>query len=163
MNAATTASIWPVLWPVIVGGLIAVIGAGIGPFITHLLTSRAARVEKRQKLFESMLAALFEFDHWLNLKKDSYVFGKGRDLPYSPISKAIAVALMYFPEALPALRDIEIKGHDYQKWMTEASLRRLSGQIETLNDGFEEAYKPYTEAMIRFQASIPKMVSQHRL
>jgi hypothetical protein len=163
MEVAATTSVWAVLWPVIVGGLIGVIATAIGPTITHMLTVKAAKKEKREKLFGSMIESLFEFDHWLDLKKDSYVYGVEKDLPYSPLSKAIAVASMHFPKVLPALHDLDIKATEYQQWMTEASARRNAGKIDTLNNGFKEVYKPYAEAMLLFQVNIPAMVKEYKV
>jgi hypothetical protein len=163
MEAAANTSIWAVLWPVIIGGIIAVIGTTITPVITHGITSKAARAEKREQLFTSMLAALFEFDHWLDTKRDTYVYGFAKDLSYSPLAKAIAVASMHFPEAIPLLRDLEIKANKYQIWMTEAAQRRMQGNFAALNDGFTEAYEPYSKAVVAFHAKIPDMVAKYKL
>ncbi|NSZ65162.1 hypothetical protein G6L16_018655 [Agrobacterium tumefaciens] len=163
MEASATASIWSVLWPVIVGGVIAVVGTVIGPLFSHILTSKAAEREKRQKLFETMITALFEFDHWLDLKRSTYVYGDTKQYPISPLSKAIAVASMHFPETMVAIRDIDLKATEYEAWMTRALERRINGDVKNMNEGFADAYMPYREALLAFQREIPAMVTKYRL
>ena len=163
MEASATASIWAVLGPVIVGGVIAVVGTAIGPLVTHTLTSKAAKREKRQKLFETLITALFEFDHWLEVKRSTHVYGEAKELPISPLSKAIAIASMHFPETMVALRDIDVKATQYEGWMATANQRRVNGDLKNMHEGFTDAYSPYKVAFLAFQRDIPAMVSKYRI
>lgn len=163
MEASATASIWAVLGPVVVGGMIAVVGTVIGPLVSHTLTSKVAERDKRQKLFETLITALFEFDHWLELKRSTYVYGDSRVFPISPLSKAIAIASMHFPDTMVSLRDIDIKATQYEGWMMRAFERRIAGDVKNMNDGFDLAYKPYKESLLAFEREIPKMVKKYQL
>ena len=163
MEVAATTSIWAVLLPVIIGGLITALGTWAGPIIAHILTSKTAGREKREKLFETMVSSVYEFDHWMDQKRNVYAYGEKQELPYSPLAKGISIASMHFPKALPLLKEIDLQAAGYQFWMTEAAGRRLKGQLERVNDGFVEAYSLYSKTVHAFQEAIPDMVSEYKI
>jgi hypothetical protein len=57
------------LWPVVVGGLLGeegtVVGV-IGTTIRDVAQQHHEKAKRRADKFEELVAALYEFDHWLN-------------------------------------------------------------------------------------------------
>jgi hypothetical protein len=89
------------LWPVVVGGLLtglfALGGIGVGLFATArrdaAQEARDAR-KKRADKFEELVAAVYEFDHWLDGAR------QGKDAPEraSPFAKVQSISSVYFPQ-----------------------------------------------------------------
>lgn len=147
-------SIWTVLLPVIVGGALPIIGVGLGPTIGYLLTSRSARHAKRVERFEEMISVLYQHDHWLEAERNGRVYGEGGSGTPPPIQRAIAISALYFPDFLESLRELDLSSEEYMIWMIGASQRRIGGQMQNINDGFADAFKPYRERFIRLQRMI---------
>jgi hypothetical protein len=68
-GAAANSSIWIVLLPVIVGGLIAILNGFLGPFLIQRVKDVADKKRKRVEKFEELVAAVYEFDHWLEKRE----------------------------------------------------------------------------------------------
>ncbi|WP_172723972.1 hypothetical protein [Neorhizobium sp. T25_27] len=159
MDSAASTSTWTVLLPVIIGGVIAAIGGAIGPFLAHLLTSRASKQQKRNESFEKIIEAVYEHDHWLTEKRNVVVFGEVKDLPPEPIYKAVSIALIHFPELMEKMQILNLKSDHYLIWMGNAGLKRLKNEIESLNEGGVEAYRAYAESRLDFLSAGSKYVA----
>lgn len=152
-------AIWPVLLPVIIGGILAIVGGAVGPAISHLLPHRSSLRADRTSRFEALLASMYAFDHWLDLTKNAIAFGAEADLGPPPISQTVSIASLYFPNLLDSVRAVEIASVSYKSWMSQAGQRRLSGETLKINDGLEEAYRPYLRALNGFFDAATKYAS----
>lgn len=152
-SSATTASIWPVILPVIVGGLLALMGTLAGPAATQWLANRRAQQQHRIERFEEMLAQVYAFDHWLDRKRNERLFDGAEVNESSPIHRATAIAALYFPDFIVELHKVEAAADQYEMWMLKAVQKRLNREFSTINDGLESAITPYRAAFAAFQTS----------
>jgi cytochrome c oxidase assembly factor CtaG len=68
------------LWPVVVGGLLALGGTVAGAIATTIRDAGQQRHETRKRRadkFEELVAAVYEFDHWLDDMRERDAFGVG--------------------------------------------------------------------------------------
>src|SRR4051794_23429816 len=87
-----------ILIPVIVGGLIAVIGGLVGPPFLHRMQVKADTRKRRAEKFEELVGALYEHNHWLDMHKNIKLFANEGVLPVSPMGKVQAIISVYFPQ-----------------------------------------------------------------
>jgi hypothetical protein len=90
------------LWPVVVGGLLGVGGTLVGVIGTTFREAAQQRHEKakrRADKFEELVAAVYEFDHWLDIMRHRDAFGAG-EAPetVSPFAKVQSISAVYFPQ-----------------------------------------------------------------
>jgi hypothetical protein len=135
------------LIPVIVGGIIGILGTVAGPPLTHWLTQGAERQKKRADKLEQFMNALYAYDHCLGVIRAINVFGHEQAEPPSPFAKAQAIASIYFPEFELTLRDLNVRALAYEGWMIEAGQKRLAGKHSEVSEGFNEVYAPYLVAL----------------
>lgn len=142
------------LWPVIVGGAIGTIGTAIGvigSLISAKLSHRLSEDSQRRKRSAEKLQELLELVHlhadWLEQQREKYAFGQDRQTAPSPLPKAIAIAAIDFPQFSKEIDTLDALATTYQRWIMQAGQKRLVGQVATMNDGFEGAYKPYLDQL----------------
>ncbi len=131
------------LLPVIVGGLIGLAGGIAGPPLSHWLNEGSARRKKRAEKLEEMIGYIYAHDHWIDTLRGIRVFGAADDREPSPLSKAQAIAAIYFPQFTDNLNGYSLAAGRYALWMLEAGQRRVAGDIANVNDGGVEAHRPY--------------------
>lgn len=143
MASAATTDIWAILWPVIIGGLLATLPGVVGQIVTHVLAQSAAAKTRRRNRFQRIADGLAELERWLSGQKNELVYGeKPKDDP-DPLPAVMTMAMMDFPELLPELDELEDKARLYTQWQQKAAVKRLQGNLTELNSGFDEAFKPY--------------------
>ncbi|MBY5407202.1 hypothetical protein HFO98_01695 [Rhizobium leguminosarum] len=106
-----------------------------------------------------MLGAIYEQDHWLEMRSRKLTFGESIDPGPSPIRKAQATALIHFPELVQPLRLLDLKSSEYQQWMIKAYAARLDGKYAEMNEGFTEAYNGWMIGMSSFLDTSAKYAS----
>jgi hypothetical protein len=131
------------LLPVIVGGLIGLAGGIVGPPLSHWLNEGSSNKKKRAEKLEEMIGYIYAHDHWLNIMRNIRVYGAQDAESPTPLSKANAIAAIYFPQFLTALAELGVVTNQYELWMFGGAQKRLAGNIKELNDGHPEAYDPY--------------------
>lgn len=139
--------IWPVLLPVIVGGVIASVGGLLAPLVAHLASDRASSKRRRQERFEEMFGLVYEHDAWLSRCRGIRVYGNAGDEGPDPLPRALVIASLDFPVLLPVLLEVSNTASGYELWMHQGSHKRLQAKIAELNDGMMEAYQPYLSAV----------------
>jgi hypothetical protein len=155
MNAGEV-SFWPILLPVIVGGLLAVLGGAVGPFISNFLTARNAERSKRLERFEAMFTSIYTHDHWLDNKRNVIAFGEKIDLGPPPIYTTISIAALYFPSLLDPVNALDRASDSYLLWMSQAGVKRLNGETGSIGEGMSEAFKPYRAAQLELVSALGK-------
>jgi hypothetical protein len=134
-----------VLLPVIVGGLIGLLGGFVGPFLIQQTKDAADRKRKRMEKFEELVTALFECEHWVDNLRLRLVYGEQIATAISPFAKLQAISSIYFPQFAGTIGEFERRTLDYTLWMAQAGGRRTSGDLASINEGFEEAYRPFNQ------------------
>jgi hypothetical protein len=134
------------LVPVIVGGLLAIAGGAVTTVLLHFMRIKTEKKNKRAEKYEELVAAIYEYDHWLDKKKSIRVFGEEGELAPSPFAKLHAISTAYFAEFEEKIRDLERAADDYELWMSKAAQRRITGEPpQSYAANFMDVYGPYAE------------------
>lgn len=135
------------LWPVIVGGVIALGGVVITSGITVALKfveSRNERKKRRAEKFEELVELIYRHDHWQDQKRNIYVSGGEGTVELSPIAKIEAITAVYFPQFSELMREVVLASQAYELWMMKAGQKRPAKEPD-VTEGFREAYAPVGE------------------
>jgi hypothetical protein len=138
------------LWPVIVGGLLGVGGTLVGVFGTTIRDAAQQRHEKakrRADKFEELVAAVYEFDHWLDTLRHRDAFGQG-DTPetVSPFAKVQSISAVYFPQFSKLVGELDQATTPYRLWIHDVEQKRVLGEdIAQLVAKFADAFQPYSQ------------------
>jgi hypothetical protein len=137
---------WATLVPVLIGGLLTLAGGFIGPLFLQRQKDHVEERKRRADKFEELVAAVYEFDHWIENCKQRGMFG-AKDIPavVSPFAKVQSISSVYFPRFDDAIKELDIATSKYRIWMTAAGMKRLTGKMSEINEGFNDAYMPYVE------------------
>ena len=140
------------LWPVVVGGLLAGLfalgGIGVGAVVAARRDAAQERHEKakrRADKFEELVAALYDFDHWVDSSRQRDAFGFDIPQTVSPFAKVQAISSVYFPQFDEAIRELDIATVQYRMWIHTAAVRRIDNNITKVSEGLTEAYTPYVQ------------------
>lgn len=112
--SAGSVDLWAVLLPVIVGGLLALLPGVVVQIITHILSRRAERDDRRRHRLEQLFVILSEYEVWLNRYQSEKAYGIGTPVTdMSPWAKITAIATIDFPRILPFLGKAENAASQY--------------------------------------------------
>jgi hypothetical protein len=136
---------WGTLVPVLVGGLLTLAGGFIGPLILQKQKDHAENRKRRADKFEELVAAVYEFDHWIDGNRLRLVFGENLPKAVSPFAKVQSISAVYFPQFDTAIKQLNQATNAYRLWMTQAGQKRRAGKLDQADDGFKDAYRPYSE------------------
>jgi hypothetical protein len=134
------------LWPVVVGGLLtglfALGGIGVGLVGTACREAALERREARKRRadkFEELVAAVYEYDHWLDSsdrERDASGFVQTRNT-VSPFAKVQSISSVYFPQFSELIGMLDFATHEYIVWIYASP---------KLGPGDVEASAPYMRA-----------------
>lgn len=107
------------LWPVVAGGLLGVGGTVVGMIGTTIRDAAQQRHEKarrRADKFEELVAAVYEFDHWLDgiRLRDAIGIDNGEPQRVSPFAKVQAISSVYFPQFNDAVAELDAAATKYR-------------------------------------------------
>ena len=122
---------------VVVGGVLTMAGGWLVEWRKQIADKKRHRSQK----FEELVAAVYEFDRWLDNTKNVAAFGEKIDPGLSPLAKIHAIAAVYFPQFTQLISELNAPIARYRLWMAEAGQKRLAGNPTI--DGFQEAYGAY--------------------
>jgi hypothetical protein len=141
------------LWPVVVGGLLTGLftigGIGAGFVASARRDSAQERREARNRRadkFEELVAAVYEFDHWLEGIRNRDAFGRV-SVPQtaSPFAKVQSISSVYFPQFVEPIGELNMASTQYRIWIYEAESKRISNNTAQVSDGFNEVSTPYVQ------------------
>jgi hypothetical protein len=145
------------LAPVIVGGLIAMGGVLISGAITLAVKFMQTREDEKQRKrvkFEELVTVLFEYEHWLEVVRDMYLYAEPTaivpTLPPSPFAKLHAISAVHFPEFDKKNVELEQAGRGYQSWIFAARKKRIAGDKDYA-EGYSDAYGKFYKMFIAFR------------
>jgi hypothetical protein len=152
------------LVPVVVGGLLTLVGtvaAALGTAIRDLVQRRNKEKKRRADKFEELVAAVYEFDHWLDRLNDRFVFGADVPEIVSPLTKVQSISAVYFPQFSTLADDLDEAAMEYRRWMIGAGEKRLNKDL-AYNDGFKETYDPYKRKRNALLDAFQRFTRKHR-
>ncbi|WP_435658095.1 hypothetical protein [Brucella pituitosa] len=132
------------LLPVIIGGLIGLLGAAVVPIVSHLLTSKTERKRERIAKFEELFELLSDYEQWIDTENMRIVWGEKTVRRPSPLLRAQAICAIYFHELKLPLADLSTAAAPYFVWMGNAGMRRIR-KAPDINEGFNDAYIPFRQ------------------
>ena len=111
MADAQSSGMLATLVPVVIGGVIALSGTWLGPWISERHKEKQERKKINASKFEELVAAVYEFDGWLDKERDANFANEASKQGMSPFAKLEAIEP--YAEArnklLQALRDFAHK------------------------------------------------------
>ena len=141
------------LWPVVVGGLLGMGGTIVGVIGTTVRDAAQQRHEKakrRADKFEELVAAVYEYDHWLDTIRHRDAFGTSEaSETVSPFAKVQSISAVYFPQFSEKVAELDQATTPYRVWIHNTEHKRVSG--EGLGEAlakFGEALAPYAQARL---------------
>jgi hypothetical protein len=137
------------LLPVIVGGALSMGGIGIGLVVAVVrdwMSRKEERRNRRADKFEELVAALYEFDHWVDTARNRALGGAAAEPSVSPFAKIQAITSVYFPQFDPLVRELDRCMANYRVWIETTNFKRTSGELTELPDGLTEVMTPYNDA-----------------
>lgn len=152
-------SIWATLIPVIVGGLIGLAAGLIGPWFLESRKQEAEKKKKRAEKFEELIAAIHEHAHWLDTARSVRIFGSDKELGVNPITKALAIVAIYFPQFYEEMKEIDLAAGKFETWMFEAGQKRMDGD-KNFRDGHIEAYDSYARKRLNLLENLRKFAAE---
>ena len=137
------------LWPVVVGGLLGVSGTMVGVIgttIRDVAQQCHDKAKRRADKFEELVAAVYEFDHWLDGIRNRDAFGHD-NVPEtaSPFAKVQSISSIYFPQFVEPIAELDQASTQYRVWIHKAEGRRVTNNVAQLSDGYAEASMPYVQ------------------
>lgn len=136
---------WGTLVPVLIGGLLTLAGGFIGPLILQKQKDHVEGRKRRADKFEELVAAVYDFDHWIDSCRKREAHGEDVPPTVSPFAKVQSISSVYFPGFDNAIKELNTATLQYRVWMSEAAAWRIAGKHVQINDGFKGAYGPYCE------------------
>jgi hypothetical protein len=139
------------LWPVIVGGGIAIVAGIVGPYLIQRTKDAADKKRKRAEKFEELVSAVSEHYHWFAIMRYFFISGQGSQPPLSPIIRIEAIVSTYFPEFEEWVRRLDIASNRYEVWILNVGQKRVRNEAgyEKL-DGHDEVLTNYTDVRNNF-------------
>jgi hypothetical protein len=93
------------LWPIVLTGVFTLVGSlgGIGVGLVGAARRDAAQDrrearKRRADKFEELVAAVYEFDHWLDGIRQRALVGGDATETVSPFAKVQSISAVYFPK-----------------------------------------------------------------
>ena len=141
-------SLWPIVASGLLTGLFALGGIGVGLLGTARRDAAQERHETRKRRadkFEELVAAVYEFDHWLDgiRQRDAIGIGNAPET-VSPFAKVQSISSVYFPQFVEPIAELDRASTQYKIWIHKAASNRFSNNLAPF-DGFNEASVPYIQ------------------
>ena len=123
------------LWPVVVGGLLGVGGTMVGVIGTTIRDAAQQRHDARKRRadkFEELVAAVYEFDHWLTSMRGIVdAFGNDKvPQTVSPFAKVQSISSVYFPQFVESIAVLDQATFQYKIWIYNNPGQLGAGYVE---------------------------------
>ena len=131
------------LWPVIVGGALALVGSFGGIIIANVFQGKREKEKLRAEKFEELVRTIYEFDAWLiERRSSSFDLNSKREETISPMAKVDAITAIYFPRFMPMIWDLEQASFHLEEWIAQSRINTLQGTPSL--DGHQEVTQVFT-------------------
>jgi hypothetical protein len=119
----------------------------LAPFLLEDRKQKAEKRKRRAERLEGLIQDLYEYHHWLEIKRLVNAFGEEHDPVPSPLPKAETTINIYFHSFKPSLAEMYKAANQYYLWTLQVGKKRLARQMDdNFLEGLDEAYGPYTRA-----------------
>jgi hypothetical protein len=136
------------LWGVLLGGTLAIAGGVIGPTILHRLRAKEREHRLRAEKLEQLAASALESQVWLDTVREDKLFGKDIRPGVSPITRAYAIATIYFPELVEKVNELQQAAQSHVQWIAKTALKNAEGQeLEFPPADLHDNYKTYMDKL----------------
>jgi hypothetical protein len=78
----------------------------------------------------------------------------------SPFAKIQTLSAIYFPVFATRVEELYSTSKQFEVWITKGAKKRLLGDIASINDGLDAAYKPYLDCLRAFAADVRTYAKQ---
>jgi hypothetical protein len=85
------------MWPVIVGGLLAMLGGGFAQLLSHAYSAKRERDKLLREKAEELCKAIFTLSSWLHDRLRAITSG-AEDTDPSPLERVVTIQSLYFGE-----------------------------------------------------------------
>jgi hypothetical protein len=143
MADASSTSIWATLVGVVIGGVLTIVAGWLGPALLESRKQAAEKKRYRAEKFEELVAAIYEFEHWIESNRRITAYGEEGIIGVSPFAKIQSISAVYFPQFQAQIHELDIAATHYTLWMVGAAKRRLSGNVAGMNEGSEQVTVNY--------------------
>lgn len=142
------------LWPVIVGGLLAGLfalgGIGVGLVGTARRDAAQERREakkRREDKFEDLVAALYDFDHWIERHRRAAIDVAEAPQTMSPLAKVQSISSVYFPQFEEFVRELDLASTDHLNWIWSTDPKRGYKYDERMDQAYLDASAKYGQQL----------------
>jgi len=138
------------LMPVIVGGLIGVVGglAGAG-YGSRLSEKREHKTRRREKL-EALVTAAYELDIWIKREENANLWDGPDNFEQSPLARIETVALLHFSDLKAEADAVSLAVKQYRMWILDGRKRKLQSSPPIVPQehvaALEGVYMPFLAA-----------------
>lgn len=145
--------------PVLVGGMLAVVG-GIGSqVVIHFLAVRRDALKIKRECLESLVKAIYAHAQWLDEKKTQMIFRKeDHDAP-APLDEARMLQALYFPELSLELAAVQQATLPMIAFIHDQRLKHMKDRNQFIAEWDD---KPYHIAYQELLASTNTLVRKAR-
>jgi len=120
------------LWPIVLTGLFTLggslggIGVGlIGSARRDAAQERHEKMKRRAEKFEELVAAVYEFDHWLDTLRNRDAFGTDKaPQTVTPFAKVQSISAVYFPQFSGLVDGLDQAATEYTIWIHSVAIKR---------------------------------------
>ena len=135
------------LVPVIVGGVLALAGSWLGPWLSERHKEKQEKRKTRATKFEELVATVYEFDHWLDKERDANLANEPPKPGLTPFAKLEAIAAVHFPQFDALIRRLEDEAAKYTVWMNQMRVNIIQGTLgKNPLDGYAAIIELYNTA-----------------
>jgi hypothetical protein len=136
------------MWAILLGGALAIAGGVIGPTIVHRLQAKEREHRLRAEKLEQLAASVLESQVWLDDKRDDKLFGKDIRPGVSPITRAYAIATIYFPELVNTVNELQQAAQSHVQWIAQTALKQVEGEeVQFPPADLHANYKKYMDKL----------------
>jgi hypothetical protein len=107
-----------------------------------------------------MVAAVYEFDHWMDQYQDRHMFGADVPETVSPFAKLQSIGSVYFSQFNDLIGELKGVAIEYRRWTVGAAQRHRKNDANW-KDGFNEAYNPYLQKREALLDALQKFAREH--
>ncbi len=139
------------LLPVLVGGLLAILGGAGSQYLIHRLGTERERRKLLRERGEAFIKALHAHSDWLQEKTNAMVFeNKDHDRP-SPLDEAQMIQQLYFPQLAKPIYDVMAATKPIVEWVYQQRISRLQDQAAWWKAFDRKPYNTMFEAYLKAQ------------
>ena len=135
--------------PVLLGGVLALLGAAGSQWLTHRLSKNRDAEKLRRERIEAFVKALYGHEQWLEDRFSAILFRGEKFDQHPPLDEARMLQALHFPNLAAALISAQQSNLALMKFVNEQQQRKLKNAIEWINtwnsDQYMDEYAKYRE------------------